>query len=96
MALFFTKLLYPKLKAAADADASSSESRTGERTRVVWTSSTLVDSAALTNGIDFAAVDTGLQKRMANYAMSKAGDVGQRVRKTVREGWDSQYSGKPR
>ncbi|KAI1380258.1 NAD(P)-binding protein [Hypoxylon crocopeplum] len=74
-ALFFTELLYPKLKAAADADAdaSSSESGPSGRTRVVWTSSALVDSAAPTDGIDFAALDTGLQDRMANYAMSKAG-----------------------
>lgn len=74
-ALLFTELLYPKPKAAvdADADASSSESGPSGRTRVVWTSSALVDGAAPTNGIDFAALDTGLQDRMANYAMSKAG-----------------------
>ncbi|KAI1811654.1 NAD(P)-binding protein [Poronia punctata] len=72
-ALLFTELLVPKLKAAANVDASGSKSGPSGMTRVVWTSSALVDSAAPTDGIDFAALDAGLQDRLANYAMSKAG-----------------------
>ncbi|OTA97781.1 hypothetical protein M434DRAFT_18926 [Hypoxylon sp. CO27-5] len=72
-ALFFSELLYPKLKAAADADASTSSESVIGRTRVVWTSSALVYSAAPINGIEFAALDTGIHDRMANYAISKAG-----------------------
>ncbi|KAH7304411.1 hypothetical protein B0I35DRAFT_516799 [Stachybotrys elegans] len=68
--LLFTTLLVPKLKAVAEADANISAP---SRTRVLWTISALVDSVALTNGLDFDALDVGLKDRMANYAMSKSG-----------------------
>ncbi|RWA09886.1 hypothetical protein EKO27_g5207 [Xylaria grammica] len=63
-ALLFTQLLVPQLKAAADDSAPS---------RVVWLSTILVDTSAPNNGVDFAAVDSGIEGRIANYAASKAG-----------------------
>ncbi|KAI5920288.1 NAD(P)-binding protein [Camillea tinctor] len=64
-ALLLAELLQPQLKAAAaDGNAPS---------RVVWMSTILVDTSAPNNGVDFDALDTGIQSRMPNYAASKAG-----------------------
>ncbi|KAI0145331.1 hypothetical protein GGR57DRAFT_494530 [Xylariaceae sp. FL1272] len=65
--LLFTTLLLPQLKAAALAESGNG------KTRVVWLASGLVDSAAVPNGINFSLLHDGIQDRIQNYAMSKAG-----------------------
>ncbi|KAI1194274.1 hypothetical protein F5X97DRAFT_281520 [Nemania serpens] len=67
--LLFTQLLLPQLKAAAAAAGPSAAGKT----RVVWTSSGLMDSGAPPNGVDFGVLDQGFKDRVTNYGASKAG-----------------------
>ncbi|KAI0453362.1 hypothetical protein F5B21DRAFT_287433 [Xylaria acuta] len=67
--LLFTRLLLPQLKAAVAAAGPSGAGKT----RVVWTSSGLMDSGAPSNGVDFGVLDRGFRDRVTNYAASKAG-----------------------
>ncbi|KAI0467448.1 hypothetical protein F4859DRAFT_244838 [Xylaria cf. heliscus] len=67
--LLFTQLLVPQLKAAAAAAGPSGVGKT----RVVWTSSGLMDSGAPPNGVDFSVLDQGFKDRITNYGASKAG-----------------------
>ncbi|KAH9883924.1 hypothetical protein F4778DRAFT_774872 [Xylariomycetidae sp. FL2044] len=68
--LLFTQLLLPQLKAAAAA----TEPVPGRgQTRVLWLASGLVDSASVPNGVNFDLLDRGIEDRIKNYAVSKAG-----------------------
>ncbi|GAW26661.1 putative glucose ribitol dehydrogenase [Rosellinia necatrix] len=75
--LLFTTLLLPQLKAASAAAAAAAGGRAGAAaaaaTRVVWTASGLMDSAAPAGGVDFATLEGGIRDRVANYGQSKAG-----------------------
>jgi NAD(P)-dependent dehydrogenase (short-subunit alcohol dehydrogenase family) len=64
--LRFTLLLLPLLRAAASAPGAVEG-----RTRVIWTGSGTADYA-IANGVDPSKFETGLGKRFANYASSKA------------------------
>ncbi|CAG8908446.1 unnamed protein product [Penicillium egyptiacum] len=63
--LLFTQLLTPQLRAAAASGGNG-------KTRVVWISSALAESASPPNGIDFDLLESGT-KLTANYGTSKAG-----------------------
>ncbi|KAI1178914.1 hypothetical protein F4777DRAFT_40280 [Nemania sp. FL0916] len=65
--LLFTQLLLPQLKAAAAGSPGSG------KTRVVWLSSGLMDNGAPPDGVDFSALDKGIENRIANYGATKAG-----------------------
>ncbi|KAI1748157.1 hypothetical protein F4782DRAFT_385219 [Xylaria castorea] len=65
--LLFTQLLLPQLKAAAAGPSGAG------KTRVVWTSSGLMDSGAPPNGVDFSVLGQGFKNRVTNYSASKAG-----------------------
>lgn len=64
--LLFTRLLVPRLRAAASSSPNG-------QTRVIWTSSGLAEAGSPPNGLDFAVLDSGTDKPMRNYGASKAG-----------------------
>ncbi|KAI1154076.1 hypothetical protein F4825DRAFT_208224 [Nemania diffusa] len=67
--LLFTQLLLPQLRAAVAAAGPSAAGQT----RVVWTSSGLMDSGAPKHGVDFGVLKDGIKDRVVNYGASKAG-----------------------
>lgn len=72
--LLFTQELLPQLRAAAEA------SSTPGATRVIWSSSMIIERFAPHGGIDFAELDrmnaagTGSENASVDYAMSKTGN----------------------
>jgi NAD(P)-dependent dehydrogenase (short-subunit alcohol dehydrogenase family) len=64
--LLFTESLLPQLRAAAAATTTPGQ------TRVIWTSSALMDNAAPQHGVDFSVLDQGFKNRITNYGASKA------------------------
>ncbi|TRX95677.1 hypothetical protein FHL15_003231 [Xylaria flabelliformis] len=69
--LLLTILLLPQLRFAAAHPIASAPLLQGPR--VIWTTSGFAETHSPTNGVDLAALDVGLQDRVANYAASKAG-----------------------
>ena len=65
--LLFSQLLLPQFRAAA-ADAPMAS------VRIVWTSSFLVDTAALPGGLVLSELTAPLNDPVRNYAASKAGN----------------------
>ncbi|KAF1989172.1 short-chain dehydrogenase [Aulographum hederae CBS 113979] len=65
--LLFTQLLLPSLRASTDPSEPAS-------TRVVWTSSLMVDLSAPTGGFEMNAVQNPPKDPIANYILSKTGN----------------------
>lgn len=71
--LLFTKELLPQLRAAAKDSAPGA-------TRVIWSSSMIIERFAPQGGVDLAELDrmnaagTGSENASIDYAMSKAGN----------------------